>query len=87
VLGALAAILPQGLLGGLTVLFLLPTAVSVAHALVAQTLLAITIVVAYAGSREQSRRRADGALAGAGDGNAERRLTRWYWLLLAVAYA
>src|SRR5437667_2183294 len=34
---ALAAVVAQGVLGGLTVIFLLPTAVSVAHACLAQT--------------------------------------------------
>jgi cytochrome c oxidase assembly protein subunit 15 len=49
---ALAAVIAQGLLGGLTVIFLLPTAVSVAHACLAQTFFLVTIAMAYATSRE-----------------------------------
>jgi cytochrome c oxidase assembly protein subunit 15 len=50
--GALAAVAAQGLLGGITVLFLLPTPVSVAHACLAQTFFGIVIALAYATSRE-----------------------------------
>ncbi|PYQ52478.1 MAG: hypothetical protein DMF78_11160, partial [Acidobacteria bacterium] len=50
--GALAAVVAQGILGGLTVKFLLPTPVSVAHACLAQTFFCLTIALAYAGSRE-----------------------------------
>jgi cytochrome c oxidase assembly protein subunit 15 len=49
---ALAAVIAQGLLGGLTVIFLLPTAISVAHACLAQTFFLLTIAMAYATSRE-----------------------------------
>ncbi len=49
---ALAAVCAQGALGGLTVIFLLPTAISVAHALLAQTFFLITIALAYVTSRE-----------------------------------
>lgn len=48
----LAAVVAQGLLGGLTVLYLLPTSVSVAHACLAQTFFCLTIALAYAMSRE-----------------------------------
>jgi cytochrome c oxidase assembly protein subunit 15 len=44
--GALAAVVAQGVLGGLTVLFLLPTAVSVAHACLAQTFFCLIVTVA-----------------------------------------
>jgi cytochrome c oxidase assembly protein subunit 15 len=50
--GALAAVVAQGALGGLTVLFLLPRPVSVSHACLAQTFLCIMIALAYATSRE-----------------------------------
>ena len=40
-LGALAAVIAQGILGGITVLFLLPTAISVSHATLAQTFFVI----------------------------------------------
>jgi cytochrome c oxidase assembly protein subunit 15 len=49
---ALAAVIAQGLLGGLTVILLLPTAVSVTHACLAQTFFLMTIAMAYATSRE-----------------------------------
>jgi len=43
---AVATVLAQGVLGGLTVIFLLPTAVSVAHACLAQTFLCLTVTIA-----------------------------------------
>lgn len=50
--GALAAVVAQGVLGGLTVIFLLPTPVSVTHACLAQTFFCLAIALAYATSRE-----------------------------------
>lgn len=44
--GALAAVIIQGILGGLTVLFLLPTAVSVAHGMLAQTFFCMVASIA-----------------------------------------
>ena len=44
--GALLAVLLQGLLGGLTVLWRLPTVVSVTHACLAQTFFCLTVVLA-----------------------------------------
>jgi heme a synthase len=43
---ALAAVVTQGVLGGLTVIFLLPTAVSVAHACLAQTFFCLIVTIA-----------------------------------------
>jgi len=43
---ALAAVVAQGVLGGLTVLLLLPTAVSVAHACLAQTFFCLVVTIA-----------------------------------------
>ncbi len=43
---AVAAVIAQGILGGLTVRFLLPTPVSVSHATLAQTFLAIMTAIA-----------------------------------------
>lgn len=43
---ALALVVTQGLLGGLTVLFLLPTAVSLAHACVAQAFFCLLVTIA-----------------------------------------
>jgi cytochrome c oxidase assembly protein subunit 15 len=49
---ALAVVIAQGVLGGLTVLFLLPRAVSVAHACLAQTFFCLVIALAFSLSRE-----------------------------------
>jgi cytochrome c oxidase assembly protein subunit 15 len=65
--GALAAVLAQGILGGLTVLFLLPTPVSVAHACLAQLFLCLVVSLAYVTSREWAE-----APASAEDGGALR---------------
>lgn len=43
---ALGVVIAQGLLGGLTVLLLLPTAISVAHACLAQAFLCVTVALA-----------------------------------------
>ncbi|MEO8189622.1 MAG: COX15/CtaA family protein [Acidobacteriota bacterium] len=43
---ALAAVVAQGVLGGLTVLLLLPTAISVAHACLAQTFFCLVVTLA-----------------------------------------
>jgi len=48
---ALLAVITQGVLGGLTVLYLLPTWISVSHATLAQSFFSLTIVVALATSR------------------------------------
>ena len=55
-IAALAAVVFQGILGGLTVLFLLPMPVSVTHAVLAQTFFVITIIIAYSLSLERHRR-------------------------------
>jgi cytochrome c oxidase assembly protein subunit 15 len=55
---ALAAVCVQGLLGGLTVLLLLPPAVSIGHALLAQTFLCLMAWIACATSREWTAPRA-----------------------------
>jgi len=47
----LAAVVAQGLLGGLTVLLLLPPSVSIAHAVLAQTYFGLVTWVAFAVSR------------------------------------
>ena len=52
---ALAAVIAQGVLGGLTVLYLLPTPISVTHACLAQTFLCLTVGLAYGTSREWLR--------------------------------
>ena len=74
----LAAVVAQGLLGGLTVKLLLPPAVSIAHALLAQTFLCLTVALAFATSREGEAAVERAAVAG---GGRARRATR----LCAVA--
>lgn len=49
---AVAAVVLQGVLGGLTVLYLLPAWLSTAHAVLAQSFLCITAILAYAHSYE-----------------------------------
>ena len=49
---ALAVVIAQGVLGGLTVIFLLPTPISVTHACLAQAFFCMTVALAYATSRE-----------------------------------
>ena len=48
---ALCSIVVQGVLGGLTVLYLLPTPISVAHATLAQSFFSMTVILALATSR------------------------------------
>jgi heme a synthase len=50
--GALAAVVAQGVLGGLTVIYLLPTPISVTHACLAQTFFCMVIALAYSTSTE-----------------------------------
>jgi cytochrome c oxidase assembly protein subunit 15 len=51
-IGALLAVITQGVLGGLTVLYLLPTPISVLHGCLAQTFFCMTICIAMFTSRE-----------------------------------
>ena len=51
---SLAAVIIQGMLGGITVLFFLPTAVSIIHGILAQTFFILTIIIAYSLSNERS---------------------------------
>lgn len=53
---ALGAVMVQGILGGITVKFFLPTLVSVAHGVLAQTFFIITIIIAYSQSKERHLR-------------------------------
>jgi heme a synthase len=48
---SLAAVLVQGLLGGLTVRFLLPPAISIAHAALAEVFFCINVAIAFFASR------------------------------------
>ncbi|HET7152238.1 MAG TPA: COX15/CtaA family protein [Candidatus Kapabacteria bacterium] len=49
---SLGTVIAQGILGGLTVLFFLPTAISTGHALIAQTFFCLVIMIAYVNSKE-----------------------------------
>ncbi len=51
-LAALLAVVVQGLLGGLTVILLLPTAISVSHASLAQSYFCLVVAIAVVTSRE-----------------------------------
>jgi cytochrome c oxidase assembly protein subunit 15 len=55
--GALFTVIVQGLLGGLTVLLRLPTAVSVAHACLAQVFLCLTVSIAVCTAPQWQTRR------------------------------
>ena len=50
---ALLAVIVQGILGGLTVLYLLPAWLSTSHAVLAQTFLGLTVIIAYAHGNEK----------------------------------
>ena len=65
---ALAAVVTQGLLGGLTVLLRLPTSVSVAHACLAQIVFGIVVTLAVSTARPflDEARRAEPVPAGVG---------------------
>jgi cytochrome c oxidase assembly protein subunit 15 len=54
---ALAAVIGQGILGGLTVLYLLPTAISVSHAGTAHLFLCLLVTIAVATSRRWKEER------------------------------
>lgn len=51
-LGALLAVIAQGILGGITVLYLLPTSISVMHACLAQGFFLMTVALALFTSKE-----------------------------------
>jgi len=53
---ALAIVILQGVLGGITVLFFLPTPISVFHGVLAQIFFVLTIIIAYSQSVERNRR-------------------------------
>ena len=58
--GALGAVILQGVLGGITVLFFLPTAISTAHAGLAQIFFCLTVAIALVTSRGWNTRPAAG---------------------------
>ena len=54
--GALTMVIIQGLFGGITVLFFLPTPISIIHGILAQTFFIMTIMIAYGLSSERQNR-------------------------------
>ena len=50
---SLGIVIIQGSLGGITVLFFLPPAISIVHGVLAQTFFILTIIMAYGVSRER----------------------------------
>ncbi len=52
---ALILVIIQGLLGGLTVMFFLPTAISMIHGITAQTFFLVVILIAFSLSKELSK--------------------------------
>lgn len=53
-IGALGLVVAQGILGGMTVLYLLPAPVSILHACLAQTFFSVTVCLAFITSKEWS---------------------------------
>jgi cytochrome c oxidase assembly protein subunit 15 len=58
---ALAAVITQGVLGGITVLFYLPDPISISHAGLAQIVFCLTVTIALVTSRGWQRGYADGS--------------------------
>jgi len=75
---ALAAVILQGLLGGITVLFFLPTPISVIHGILAQIFFVLTIVIAYSQSKERCKREYTGSDA---QGNFLKLIIGWTFLI------
>jgi heme a synthase len=77
-IGALAAVVLQGILGGMTVLFLLPAPISIFHACLAQAFFALVVSLAFMTSKEWSDSSAShGAAAG---------LRRQFLMLTAIIF-
>lgn len=77
---AVVAVVLQGLLGGLTVYLLLPTAVSVSHALLAEIYFSLHVVIAFYCSRTFESWVGEGRLP------ARSALTRWSHVAVAVIF-
>jgi heme a synthase len=73
---ALGAVVAQGVLGGLTVIFLLPTAISVAHACLAQTFFCLVVTIAVVTS-PRWRERAPVSLRAAFGASPVSRMAGW----------
>ena len=53
---ALGAVICQAILGGITVLFMLPKPISITHAILAQTFFVLTVIIAYSQSADRQQR-------------------------------
>jgi cytochrome c oxidase assembly protein subunit 15 len=80
---AVGAVLLQALLGGITVLLLLPVWASSAHAILAQTFFIILVAIVYLMSAEWGRRRAHLV---AGNSETSTPLSKGALILLALVY-
>ena len=78
---ALGAVVGQGVLGGLTVIFLLPTAISVAHACLAQTFFCLVVTIAVVTS-PRWRERAPVSLRAAFGASPVSRMAGWMAILV-----
>lgn len=76
---ALSAVILQGVLGGLTVIFFLPDWISISHGLLAQTFFCLTIVLAYAFSAEREER-------GQQESSSDKRFLKLALTLIGVIY-
>ncbi len=83
---ALAAVITQGLLGGITVLFLLPTAISVLHACVAQAFFCLLVTIAVVTSPAWLSAEPGGWRAHAGEGYVSPRLVALTTVTTATIY-
>lgn len=77
---ALLAVIVQGLLGGLTVLFLLPTAISVSHAALAELFFCLNVTIALMTSASWSR------WSDAAPESRHYRLELWSKILVGTVY-
>jgi cytochrome c oxidase assembly protein subunit 15 len=69
---ALAAVIAQGILGGITVLFFLPDPISISHAGLAQVVFCLTVTIALVTSRGWARSYTDRAGAAPDDGTLQK---------------
>ncbi len=87
---ALGAVVLQGVLGGLTVLYQLPVPVSVAHACLGQTFFSMTVVLAlvtsprWQSSHESASSSLESRVSSPADG--ARRLQRLAWMTFSFVY-
>ena len=81
-IGMVVAVIAQGVLGGMTVLYGLPAYVSSAHGILGQTFFALTCLMAYAQSQELENRLTD-----AEERSGDRRAFQCGLALLVLLYA